>query len=225
MRFLVVSATGFEMAPLLGYLDEKAQKESFFSYRLGPHLIHPLVTGVGMVNTAIALARSEFMNEVDFALQLGVAGSFHESFQLGRVYEVVEDRFADLGVEEADGSFTDVYEMMLCPPDTFPFEGGWIRQGKKIIESGLPQAIAITVNKVHGHAASIDAIRRKYSADLESMEGAAFFYACRLMDVKCIQLRSVSNRVEPRNRDAWQLGEAIDNLNREVIRIIENLPA
>ena len=225
MRFLALSATGFEMAPLLHFLDEHAEKQSFFTYQWKNHTIHPLVTGVGSVNTALALARSEFLREVDFALQLGVAGAFNRELDLGTTVEVISDRFADLGVEEADGSFTDVYEMKLCPPDLFPFEKGWIRQGKRLIETGLIKTTGITVNKVHGTAASIQKIENKYKADLESMEGAAFFYACRLMDVKCIQMRAISNYVEPRNRDGWQLELAIDNLNREVINLIMNLPA
>ena len=38
-------------------------------------------------------------------------------------------------------------------------------------------------------------------------------------------MRAISNYVEPRNRDGWQLELAIDNLNREVINLIMNLPA
>jgi len=47
----------------------------------------------------------------------------------------------------------------------------------------------------------------------ESMEGAAFFYACKQAGVPCLQIRAVSNYVEKRNRDAWQIGLAIKNLN------------
>ncbi len=45
------------------------------------------------------------------------------------------------------------------------------------------------------------------------MEGAAFFYACREAQVHYVQIRAVSNYVEKRNRDAWQIGLAIKNLN------------
>jgi futalosine hydrolase len=33
------------------------------------------------------------------------------------------------------------------------------------------------------------------------------------MNVPCIQIRAVSNYVERRNRDNWQIGLAIKNLN------------
>ncbi len=223
MRLLIVSATGFEMTPLLNFLEENAEKQSFFTYRYKQHLIHPLVTGVGSVNTALGLSRCEFIREIDVAIQMGVAGAFDRKLTLGSTCEVVADRFADLGVEEADGSFTDVYELSLCPPNTFPFENGWLYGGDAGIHTGLTKVKALTVNKVHGYAPSIERIENKYTAQLESMEGAAFLYACRLMDVKCAQIRSISNYVEPRNRAGWQLELAIDNLNREVIRIINTL--
>jgi futalosine hydrolase len=66
---------------------------------------------------------------------------------------------------------------------------------------------------VHGNEASIYKLGSRINAQIESMEGAAFFYACRQMEVPCMQIRAVSNYVEKRNRDAWQIGLAIKNLN------------
>ena len=37
------------------------------------------------------------------------------------------------------------------------------------------------------------------------MEGAAFMYACLIAGVPFAQVRAVSNRVERRNRAAWDL--------------------
>jgi futalosine hydrolase len=51
------------------------------------------------------------------------------------------------------------------------------------------------------------------NVQIESMEGAAFFYACRQAGVPCMQIRAVSNYVEKRNRDNWQIGLAVKNLN------------
>jgi futalosine hydrolase len=78
---------------------------------------------------------------------------------------------------------------------------------------GLKQATAITVNTVHGNEPSIKKLADRLQPQLESMEGAAFFYACRQADVPCLQIRAVSNYVEKRNRDAWRIELAIKNLN------------
>ena len=45
------------------------------------------------------------------------------------------------------------------------------------------------------------------------MEGAAFFYACLSAGLEPVQLRAISNYVEPRNREAWRMREAITALN------------
>ena len=55
------------------------------------------------------------------------------------------------------------------------------------------------------------------------MEGASVFKVCQQFNVPCIQIRSISNIVEERNREKWDLDLAIRNLNVEVGEIINNL--
>lgn len=55
------------------------------------------------------------------------------------------------------------------------------------------------------------------------MEGAAFFYACLLAGVPFLQIRSISNRVEPRNRTAWDIPSAIQNLNQTLMEMLEGM--
>ena len=43
------------------------------------------------------------------------------------------------------------------------------------------------------------------------------------MKIPCIQIRSISNKVEKRNKENWNLGLSISNLNTEVEKIINNL--
>ena len=217
MNILIVSATTFEIAPLLQYLDSHAEKLSFFEYKLHGNVIYPLVTGVGALNTSFALARYSGIEKTDVAINVGLAGSFYSSIDLGEVVEVSMDCFGDLGVEENDGSFTDVFDLGLTNANQHPFESGWIKNTKPKIEFNIPKVKGLTVNKVHGTAESIAKIKAKYAADVESMEGAGFLYACRIMDVHSHQLRAISNFVEPRDRDNWMIEKAIDNLNKVLI--------
>jgi len=87
----------------------------------------------------------------------------------------------------------------------------------------LPAVDGITVNTVHGNSASIAAAVERYHPDVESMEGAAFIYACLVADVPHAQIRAVSNRVEVRNRSAWRVDDAVGNLTRTVIEILNQL--
>lgn len=220
MNILVVSATSFEITPLFQFLDKNAEKLSFFEYKFKGNCIYPLVTGVGALNTSFALARYSDMEKIDLAINVGLAGSYHKSIALGTVVEVIADRFGDLGVEEVDGSFTDVFDLGLTKEDQFPYEKGWIKNTKTKFESNTLKMKGLTVNKVHGTQESIDKIMVKYIADVESMEGAGFFYACRMMDIAAHQFRAISNYVEPRNKENWQIETAIDNLNEHLIKLL-----
>ena len=53
------------------------------------------------------------------------------------------------------------------------------------------------------------------------MEGAAFHFVCLQQNIPFLQLRSISNKVGERNKTKWNLIEAIVNLNRELIDLVD----
>ena len=170
-----------------------------------------LITGVGMVATAFALGRHLASNQYDLVVNLGIAGSFDRGIALGDVLEITEDTFAELGAED-DNEFLSI-EKMGFGKGTFCPSTKLSNLYNLFNTFNLKSAKAITVNTVHGSEASIKKVTERLNPQLESMEGAAFFYACREMNVPCIQIRAVSNYVEKRNRDNWNIGLAIKNLN------------
>lgn len=220
MKILIVSATIFEMAPLMKHLDEKCEKVSFFEYKNSIHTIYPLVSGVGMVNMTLAMSRFSNLSEIDVAINMGIAGAYDTSMQIGEVIEVVTDRYGDMGVENADGTFMDVHELDLIPMNYYPFINGELHNEKRKLAIDLPQKKGITVNKVTGTEASKNRMIQKYNPEVETMEGAAFMHTCRIMDMKFHQIKSISNYVEARNKDKWDIPLALDNLNKEIIKII-----
>src|SRR5262249_33779207 len=127
----------------------------------------------------------------------------------------VADRIAELGAEDGD-AFLTIQQMRLVGDDEFPFVGGRLVNARPpdiAALRALPAVSGITVNTVHGNAASIAAVVGRFTPQVESMEGAAFMYACLIHAVPFAQVRAVSNVVERRNREAWKLAEAIDSLN------------
>jgi futalosine hydrolase len=48
------------------------------------------------------------------------------------------------------------------------------------------------------------------------MEGAAFFYVCSRENIPFLAIRAVSNKVEPRNREKWNIPLAIKNLSEKL---------
>jgi len=206
----VVTATDPEVAPLASYLNE--------------HAIDVLTTGVGMVATAARTSGALAQQRYDLALNLGLCGSFTPRFPPGTVVHVVSDRLPELGAED-DESFLTIHELQLADEHAFPFRGGAIVNSAPPANSALvqlPRANGITVNTVHGNVRSIAAVVERFHPDVESMEGAAFMYACLIHGVPFAQVRAVSNVVEKRNRGAWRITEAMDALRRAAIDILDH---
>jgi futalosine hydrolase len=215
MHLLLVAATSFEIAPTIDFLRKNAEKIKNNTYFFNEKRIEILITGVGIAHTVFGLTdRLSRRAKPDLIVNLGIAGAFDRRLSLGDVVEVCTERFGDLGVEEADGRFTDIFEMNFIASDNFPFENG-ILKNKYLFLPNLPNVAALTVQKVHGTAASIQAIHQKYpDIQIESMEGAAFFFVCLRKKVKFTQIRAISNYVEPRNRANWQIALAVQRLNQ-----------
>lgn len=222
MEILLVAATPFEVAPTLAHLEQKFKRDEPGVFSKKDLRVHLLITGVGMVPTAFQLGHHLTRNRPDLAINAGIAGAFDRQLQIGTVLHITSERFADLGVEEADGRFTDLFALGLLSTDAPPYREGAMHNPKADQAGFLPGAAGLTVNRVHGYAPTIAAVRERYpNVQVESMEGAAFFYSCLMAEVSFLEIRSISNFVEPRNRAAWDLPLAIGNLNRVLIDMLE----
>ena len=221
MKILLTAATPAEIEPIRQYLSAACEQIAENRFSKNNTYIRTLVTGVGAAQTAFHLGRELSQETYQLALNAGIAGSFQPSMPPGTVVQVISERFADLGVEEKDGSFTDLVDAGLMLPNQSPFVEGILLNQAGAAYDFLPRCSGITVNKVHGSEATISAIRRKYRADVESMEGAAFFLACLLSGVPFLEIRAVSNFVEPRNRENWKIPLAVENLNKVLCELLD----
>lgn len=223
MRIALVSATPFEVGPITAYLQQNWTTEQD-GYWSSDHLqLRQLITGPGIPGTIYGLTCLLHAWPVDLVINAGIAGAFDHSVSLGTTYQVISERFADLGVEEQDGSFTDLFAMDLLDKDHPPFSNGMLINTQAQDFNFLPKAHGLTVNRVSGHPESIDRLRKSYSGDLESMEGAGVFYVCLQEKTPFLAIRTVSNHVEPRQRDKWNISLAIAELNKTIQDILQQL--
>ena len=108
----------------------------------------------------------------------------------------------------------------MTQPNDFPFESGVLSNTQELYSLSYPKVSAITVNTVHGSPQRIAKTQARLNPQIESMEGAAFFYACKTLKVPCVQIRSISNYVELRNKDAWNIPLAVQHLNQEILSLL-----
>lgn len=205
-KLILVSATVFEIEPCLQFL--KNFKSEKFS-------VKTCITGVGMVNTAFELGKLH-SEKVDLAINAGIAGSFGKH-KTGEVLKVNQDCFSELGAQDGE-NFLSIDELNLGAQQVklnSHFENAFTQQ--------ISLARGITVNTVHGEEQSISNIVKKYSPDIETMESAAFIHAANKNNWNALQLRAISNQVEKRNKENWNIPIAIKNLNETLIELLRNL--
>lgn len=213
-----------EIEPTVSYLRQQATGEEANVLVFDRGRIEVLFTGVGPVATAFALgSRFAAGPPPDLALQAGVGGAIDRSIPLATVVRVASERFGDQGAEAADGSWFSLTDIGL-PPGT-PFTDDERLPAPTEQQSMRLRSVAgLTSGRATGSEASLKRLRLHFpAAQVESMEGAAFFYACARAGVDPLQLRSISNYVEPRNRANWRLAEAITELNGVLINLLAQL--
>ena len=213
----IVAATPFEIDTASRFIQEHAQSTE--------HQFRVLLTGVGMLSTSVYLTEQLQLQPFNLLLQAGICGAFNESLSLGETVLVGEELIGDLGVEEE--GFKDVFDMGFAKENSFPFTAKRLVNPHmhRWMHLQLPVVRGLTINEITTRAARIELLQHKYGCEVESMEGAAFHYVCLQRGVPFLQLRSVSNFVGERNKANWKIKEAIENLNHQLIRIVEQITA
>lgn len=223
MKILIVSATWFEVKLLADELEFIEESTHLLKkYRLHEIEIDILVTGIGTTFTTFHLTNTLHDNKYQFVINVGIAGSLTPELSIGDVVSVVTDEFADLGMEKEE-EFLTLFESGFMDTNEFPFEHGILKASdfNGLIE--LKKVRGITTNKSHGRAASIAEIKSKFNAQIESMEGAVVLYVCNWVGIPCIQIRSISNFVEPRDSAQWNIPLALEELNQSVKEVLQKL--
>ncbi|MCX6330924.1 MAG: futalosine hydrolase [Bacteroidia bacterium] len=222
-RILLVVATESEADAFRKIPGIKLSRDG---YILGNNEISLLITGVGSVATSWSLMKWLSANPwPDLAMNIGIAGSYKEDIVIGDVVVPVSDCFADSGVEKGN-SFLTLSEAGIQDPNQFPFKDGKILADTTFntqIISKLKQVNAVTVNTSSGSASTIERLRSKYNPDIETMEGATFFYICSGEKIPFLAIRSISNRVEPRDKNKWNIQVALNNLSEKLIEFFLTL--
>ena len=205
MKILVVAATQLEIEP---FINLKNNTEV-------------LICGVGIPSTVYHLTKKLLQEKYDLVIQAGIAGTFSKKLKKGEVVVVEQDAFGDIGVEEK-GEFKTLFQLDFDDKNKFPFKNGWLVNTSEMINTThLKKVNGVTVNKISDRKKQAKQLKEIFNADVESMEGAAFHFVCLQQNIPFLQLKSISNKVGERDKSKWNMIEAIVNLNRELIDLVD----
>jgi nucleoside phosphorylase len=154
-----------------------------------------LISGVGILQTTISLCKAFQNKSYKTAIQIGIAGAYRSSgLNIGDVAEVKSDC---------------LIEFLPWEPNTFFATQTLSELGKtdeKLKEVKGATVLNCTKTEEMGNA-------RGKIAQIETMEGAAFFAACKEYGVKSVQIRAISNYAAIYEKKEWKIEEALLRLN------------
>jgi len=156
-----------------------------------------IVTGVGILSTALNLSKVFQNKKYESAIQAGIAGAYRSNgLELTEVVEIRSDC---------------LIEFLPWEPNTF-FSSGILPFEKK------PKCVkGATV--LHCSDSKDMGDTRGRIAQVESMEGAAFFSVCKEYSVKSAQIRAISNHAIGQAKNEWRIEEALRKLSTAFLEL------
>lgn len=221
MKILIVAATKNEVLPIINHYKALAKRDNLFTFELENIETEILITGIGSVQTTYEMMKHISLNKPDLAINMGICGSFVMRLAIGQIVWVCDDIFGDLGMETANG-IDSIFDRKFADSNSFPFQNG-VLKSNTANKLQIENVTGLTVNTSHCEPKNIEIFTSKYKPDIETMEGAAFFYTCLRESVKCLQVRAVSNYVLPRHDAQWDIKLAIDKLAQFFISRFETI--
>lgn len=219
-RITIVAATEKEIEPLLEYLQTHGERHQFQTYHLHGLQIDILYTGIGIMQTTYALMDYISHRHPDGWIQAGIGGSIDATLQIGDVVMIQSEMLVGFGAEDRDGRILDPFELGWADLNAFPYTQGRL-EARYTSRLELRSASGMTTFHAHGYAPQIEVLKKQPHGQIENMEGASFFYVSLIRRIPFLSLRSVSNYVEPRQKENWNIPLAITNLNAMLIQWLE----
>lgn len=215
MGYLICAATSKELAALAPASfpsPDNLPEMSPFAHILNgrEHLF--LVTGIGLINAALAIGLCLGQQEsssfkIDGVIYAGLAGAFNlERFPLCSICHVVKEIWPEYGLHDGMSVTARAFKFPLWKRDAGEeiYDSIELANAKELGLKELPDnwtsCSSLTVAGVSASFARRDKLQNLYNADLENMEGFAAAYACARAKVPCLEIRVVANKVGPRSR-------------------------
>lgn len=208
-KILIVTAVEAERDAVLRGL-EGDERFVVMAGGVGPAII--------AASTAAALTRAE--GSYRLVISAGIGGGFDGQADIGDIVVSTGITAADLGAETPDGErFLSVDELGFGSARIAVDEALAHRLTDALLTAGMRATAgqALTVSTATGSAEQTARLAARVpGAASEGMEGYGVAAAAQLADVPVLELRAISNRVGPRDKSAWRIGEALGRLAQAV---------
>lgn len=219
MRVVICAATQIELEQIQ-HINAATYNTNYQDFSID-FVIH----GVGLLHSAVGISEVCLLQKPNLIIQIGIAGSFLNTYPIGSTVLIENEQLGDMGVVE-NNMWKDLFDLKLID------NSNDIYHHKKLSNPdihnfdfmGLPTVHGITVNQITTDEARINLLRNEYKAHSESMEGAALHYTCLKHKIPFLQMRGISNMVGERNKNYWNIPLALESLQTNIIKLVQQLP-
>ncbi|RCX16987.1 futalosine hydrolase [Fontibacillus phaseoli] len=209
-RVLIMTAVDAEREAVLRGLGRAA---STAGADIAP-VVDVRLAGVGPARAAASTASELASGAYDLVVSAGIGGGFEGCAPIGSLVVASEIIAADLGAETPDG-FASVDELgfgSAAVAVAGSLATGWTAA---LQAAGLPACYGpvLTLSTVTGTAATAKLLAERIrGAAAEAMEGFGVAAAAHRLGIPVLEIRAISNRIGPRQRELWKIGEALQAL-------------
>ncbi|GGX96575.1 phosphorylase family protein [Vogesella alkaliphila] len=177
--------------------------------------VDTVISGVGLTATAYATLKVIREQRPSLLILAGIAGVYPQAgLDIGEVVLVSSEVEGDLGFFTPQG-FTHLAQLPL----EMAFERRHTLHCPHLpAASKLRRARSLSLN------AALAPFVDSSEVEIENMEGAAFFHVCLQENVPFIELRAISNVVQP-GHDDWDMDGAVSALHAALTQLLAQLPA
>ncbi len=170
-------------------------------------------------------------------LQLGVGGAYpNAGLEVGDLALAEAENYGDLGVRTPQGwESSELIGIPVIRGDVdyynhFPLDCNLVASARQMLANrngsvaqGLRAGPFVTVQESSGTTELGNERARRFAAICENMEGAAGAHVCRLFDVPFLEIRGISNMVEDRRTERWEIPRAAGVAQEAGWHLVETL--
>ena len=234
---IVLTATAYEQQRLRDSLQQVTTQRrghrTWVRGVIGSRPVALIETGIGAVNTAQALTVA--LQEIDpkLVLQIGIGGAYiGKGLDKGDLALATEENYGDLGVITSAGWFpADEIGIPVLSTNrdyynTYSLDPTLVAKAQHILEQSGEYVLPcpfVTVQQCTGREDIGNELAARFNAICENMEGAAAAHISTLYSVPFLELRAISNLVEDRNKDAWDIPQSVQRVQIAARKLVEAL--
>lgn len=189
--------------------------------------------GAGKVNAAHSATLLLENYDIEKLVLFGIGGAYERSgLDIGDIAIAETENYGEEGVITSDGwKPVDFIGIPLLKKEkeyynSYPMDPdlrGQAAFASKNCGFNVRSGNFITVSTCSGTQLAGEFLRKRFNGLCENMEGAAVAHICTMYDIPMVEVRGISNIIEDRDMNRWDIEKAAANCNKTVLELIRRL--